>query len=461
MWARGTAYYRNGPTCVSRVLETHRPKQRSNKAASPKKRFGRRAFFWTGIILCVAAVLGVFFWATSAKILQKPITVNYGPDDPAFAVAMGPVVNAEFLDGNKVEILVNGVEFFPAMLRAIREAKKTITLETYIWTPGKISDEFIGALTERARAGVKVHIIIDGMGTLKFTEADRERLKAAGVEFFKYGRQHWWDVKPNINHRTHRKILVVDGRIGFTGGMCIDDSWLGDAESEKVWRETMVRLEGPVVRQMQAAFATNWLKTTTALLTGDDYFPKISSAGSILANCYKSGPRDGPEHARLGYLFAIASARKTIDIANAYFVPDDLAIETLLQARKRGVRIRIVAPAINDSRFGRAASRSRWGRLLEAGVEFYLYQPAMYHAKTMVVDDFLVAIGSANFDNRSFSINDEIMANLLDRGVAAKHRTMFERDVSRSRALSFEEFKSRPFYIKAADHFAGLFRSQL
>jgi len=406
-------------------------------------------------------LLGLIFWTSSAKLLKEPITLDYGPDKASFPSAMGSIVGADFVDGNRADILVNGAEFFPAMLSAIREAKKTITLETYIWSPGKISDEFILVLSERARAGIKVHVIVDGMGTLKFKDDDRGRLKEAGVEFVKYGREHWWDVKPNINHRTHRKILVIDGKVGFTGGMCIDDRWLGDAGSEKTWRETMVRIEGPAVRQMQAAFAVNWLKTTSSLLVGEDYFPKIANAGSIIVHSYMSGPTDGPERVRIGYLFAITAARKSIDIANAYFVPDDLAIETLLQARKRGVRVRVVAPAINDSRFGRAASRSRWGRLLEAGVEFYLFQPAMFHPKTMVVDDLLVTIGSANFDNRSFSINDEITANFLDRGVAASHRKMFERDIQRSRQLTFEEFKSRPFYIKLADHAAGMFRSQL
>lgn len=431
---------------------------RLSKSRPPKK---SRRTFWIVSILTVVAVLSVLFWATSAKLLQEPITLDYGPTAPAFANAMGPLVDAEFVDGNAVEIQINGVEFFPSMLNAIRSATKSVTLETYIWTSGKISEEFIVALSERARAGVKVHVIVDGMGTLKFKDEDRERLQAAGVQIFKYGREHWWDIKPNINHRTHRKILVVDGRIGFTGGMCIDDRWLGDADSEKTWRETQVRIEGPAVRQMQATFAVNWLKTTSTLLVGEDYFPKIDSAGRTLAHTYKSGPRDGPEYTRIAYLFAISAARKSIDIANAYFVPDDLAIETLVRARQRGVRVRIVVPAINDSRFGRAASRSRWGKLLEAGAEFYLYQPAMYHPKTMAVDDHFVTIGSANFDNRSFSINDEISASFLEPRVAEAHRRMFEKDISRSTRLTFEEFKSRPFYIKAADHFAGLFRSQL
>jgi len=212
----------------------------------PKK---NSKWIWLSIALTVIAVLGFYFWKTSARLLGEPITVNYGPADPPFINAMGALVGAEFTSGNSVELQVNGDAFFPSMLDAIRRAKQTITLETYIWTPGHISEQFIFTLMDRARAGVKVHILVDGMGTLKFKDDDRDRLQEAGVEIYKYGRQHWWEVKPNINHRTHRKILVVDGKVGFTGGMCIDDSWEGNAENEKVWRETQVRVEG-VVRRM-------------------------------------------------------------------------------------------------------------------------------------------------------------------------------------------------------------------
>jgi cardiolipin synthase len=405
-------------------------------------------------------LLGVYFWFTSARLLNEPIRINYGPTDPYFANAMGPLTGADFIAGNEVEMMVNGVEFFPPMLKAIREAQKSVTLETYIWSSGYISNEFIKALTERARAGVKVHALIDGMGGLKLNRSDRDRLRDAGVVLHTYGREHWWQVKPNINHRTHRKILVVDGKIGFTGGMCIDDSWLGDAHVKDLWRETQVRIEGPAVRQMQAVFAHNWMQTTSSLLLGEDFFPKLTKAGDSVAHCYKSGPSEGAQNARLGYLFGIAAARKSIELSNAYFVPDDLAIEMLLEAISRGVRVRIIVPAINDSRMGRAASRSRWGRLLAAGAEFYLYQPSMYHCKTMVVDDVLVTIGSANFDNRSFSINDEVTLTILDRDVAAANLKIFDEDLKVSKPLTREEFESRPFYIKWADTICGLFRSQ-
>ena len=372
--------------------------------------------------------------------------------------AIDPEADTAFVAGNSAEILVNGARFFPAMLEAIRGARRSVTLETYIWCPGKISDDFIAALMERAQAGVKVHVLADGMGTLKFKREDRDRLRASGVEYYHYHRKYWWHVKANINHRTHRKILVVDGPVGFTGGMCIDDRWLGDAESTERWRDTQVRIVGPVVAQLQAAFAVNWVKTTEEPLLGENYFPPIQPAGPTVAKCSISGPGEGPERVERDYLKAISAARRSIDIGNAYFIPDDRARAALVDAGKRGVRIRIVVPAVNDSRFGRAASRSRWGPLLAAGARFYLYDAAMYHAKTMAVDDIWVTIGSANFDHRSFRLNDEVLANFIDAGLAAEHRAMFEHDLKGSRELTWDEFRGRPWYIKFADYFAGLFR---
>jgi cardiolipin synthase len=283
-------------------------------------------------------------------------------------------------------------------------------------------------------------------------------MKEAGVEFVVYGRENWYDTKLNLNHRSHRKLLIVDGLVGFTGGVCIDDTWLGDADRPGVWRETQARVTGPMVRQMQAVFAKNWLQTTSRLLTGPEYFPETPPTGFANGHCFMSGPNEHPQNARLSYLLAIASARKTIQLSHAYFLPDDLAIEMLLAAKRRGVRIEVIAPAKNDSAFGRAAARSRWGRLLEAGVEFHLFSPSLYHCKMMIVDGSFLTLGSVNFDNRSFSINDEVNINVLDRATARAFEKSFKDDLENSEAYSLEEFRSRPFHIKIADHFCGLFR---
>ncbi len=447
------------PRLLERIRNFRARRHRHRVAAHPSGR--EKHHIWPYFAFGFVLLLAAYFWFTAARLLTEPIRLDYGPNEGLFVSSMGPVVGAEFVGGNTVETLVNGDEFFPAMLQAIHDAKQTITFENYIWTSGYISNKFIDALLERARAGVKVHIIVDGMGTLKLNHSDRQRLQDGGVEIYGYGREHWYEIKPDINHRTHRKLLIIDGTVGFTGGMCVDDTWLGNGDHKGVWRETQVRVEGPVVRQMQAVFATNWMQTTSKLLLGEEYFPRIDEVGRATAQCFRSGPGESPENARLGYLFAIAAARKSIDIAHAYFVPDDLAIDMLLEARARGVRVRIIVPAINDSAFGRAAARSRWGKILESGAEMYLFEPAMYHAKTMVVDDILVTVGSANFDNRSFSINDEVTLNVLDRSVAATHAKIFEQDKKQSRQLTREEFEARPTYIKVLDHFCGLFRTQL
>ncbi len=441
------------------VLHRRRDRMRASAKTNPEP---PRRFRWWGWLLILAAILMAYFYFTSAKIVREPMVLNHGPDDPVFVGSLGPLLGAEFTRGNRAELLVNGDGFFPPMLEAIASAKHTITLESYIWGTGKISDKFIAALSERARNGVKVHVLVDGMGALKFDDADQRLLLDAGVEFVMYGREHWYELKANINHRTHRKLLIIDGQVGFTGGMCVDDKWLGNATERDHWRETQIRLEGPVVRQMQAVFTTNWVQTTGRMLTGEHYFPAVpvGDTGSI-AQCYKSGPNEDPENARISYLMAIASARKSIRISHAYFVPDDLAITMLLDARKRGVRIEVIIPAFNDSRFGRAASRSRWGELFAAGVKFHSYQPAMYHAKVMIVDDFFLTIGSVNFDNRSFGINDEVNVNLLDREVARAGIQQFEDDMKNSKPLTREEFEARPRWQKALDWLCGLFRSQL
>lgn len=417
---------------------------------------------WLSILFGLVIGLSLFFWFTTADRVESPIEVSWGPEDPAFAGAMGTLLGADFNPGNRARMLLNGDEIFPAMLADIASARHSITLETYIWESGAVSDRFIAALTDRARAGVRIDIVVDGMGTLKFSDDDWHRLTAAGVRIFKYSREHWYDIKPDANHRTHRKLMVVDGRVGYIGGICIADTWSGDGRDPDHWRDTHVRLEGPVVRQLQATFAANWLQTTGEVLIGDDWFPPIEafSVGSP-ALCYKSGPGENPENARLAYLLAIASARHSIKIAHAYFVPDDLSTRMLIAARQRGVTVDVIVPARNDSAFGRCASRSRWGPLLAAGVRFHAFEPAMYHCKIMIVDDAFVTVGSVNFDNRSFAINDEANLCLLGRAAARPFLRAFADDLAASSPLTLAAYASRPWWTKAADRFCGFFRSQL
>lgn len=415
----------------------------------------------------VIVVLGLFFIGTivlkvtSSKKIEKLIQTDYSVADPAFRNSMSGLLGGTFLDGNRVEQLLNGDQIFPSMLKAISEATNSITFENYIWETGDIGGKFAKALINRARAGVQINSIVDGMGTLKLKRADIEEMTAAGIHFVKLGRDRWYKLKLSINHRTHRKLLIVDGKIGFTGGVCIADKWSGKGDLPDHWRDTHFRIEGPVVREMQGIFAENWLQTTSEVLQGTKYFPEIEPSGSAPMQCFKSGPKDGEENARLVHLFAIASARKNIRLSHAYFVPDDLAAKELLAARKRGVKVEIIVPFKNDSSVGRAASRSRWGDLLDAGVEFYQYKQSLFHCKVMVVDDVFVTAGSINFDNRSFRINDEANINVLDKKFAAAQIKVFEEDKRKSSPLTVQMLNDRPWYSKCADFCAGFLRSQL
>ncbi|KFI06149.1 cardiolipin synthase [Massilia sp. BSC265] len=424
---------------------------------SPKK-------FWTILVTAavtlVGGVLALNFMPSETQI-ETRLTRQYDTDDAQFRRSLGVLLGPPIVEGNKVEVLLNGDQIFPAMLEAIRAAKKTITFETYIYWSGSIGQEFTDALIERARAGVKVHVMLDFMGSLKLDLAQIDAMKGAGVQVQRYHKPVWWKLA-RLNNRTHRKLLVIDGKVGFTGGVGIADQWRGNAQDKDHWRDTHFRIEGPVVGQVQAVFNDNWTKATGTVLDGADYFPALQHAGDMPAQMFSSSPTGGAESMHLMYLMAITSARKTIDLAAAYFVPDDLTIRTLIEAAKRGVRVRILMPGeIIDSDLVKAASRERWGELLAAGVKLAEYQPTMYHVKALIVDNLLVSVGSTNFDNRSFSINDEANLNILHEGFAREQTAIFEDDWRRSNQVTKAEFRERPWWQRLTTGLASLVGAQL
>jgi len=265
-----------------------------------------------------------------------------------------------------------------------------------------------------------------------------------------------------MNNRTHRKVLVVDGRTGFTGGVGISDLWNGDAQDPQHWRDTHFKAEGPVVAQMQAVFLDNWMKATGEVLHGPDYFPALEALGKAAAQMFSSSPSGGSESMQLMYLLSITAARRSIDLSSAYFVPDNMTLRALVAAAKRGVRIRVVVPGEHtDTEIVRHASRALWGALLEAGVEIHEYLPTMYHCKVMVVDALWVSVGSTNFDNRSFRLNDEANLNIYDAEFARRQIEIFEDDLSHSRRISLQQWQQRPLAEKLREHAAALFRDQL
>ena len=416
-------------------------------------------------LIAVLATLAVVFVAinlgTGEKRIEKQLERLYATDDAQFRRSMGVLLGPPMLDGNRVDVLLNGEEIFPSMLQAIRGARRTITFETYIYWSGSIGREFADALVERARAGVKVHVLLDWIGSVKMEDALLDELRAGGVELERYHRPHWYHLS-RLNNRTHRKLLVVDGMVGFTGGVGVADQWRGHAQDEDHWRDTHFRLEGPAVAQMQAVFMDNWIKATGRVLHGGDYFPPLQPRGTMTAQMFSSSPTGGSESMHLMYLMAITAAKQSIELSSSYFVPDELAIRALADAARRGVRVRIITPGPDiDSEIVRRASRARWGELLEAGIVIAEYQPTMYHCKVLMVDELLVSVGSTNFDNRSFRINDEANLNVLDAGFARRQIEIFEADMARARVVTLEAWRQRPWQEKLAEHAASLLGGQL
>ena len=416
------------------------------------------------LISCIVTVMAGFLllnFMPSEKKIEQQLVRKYDLEDPQFRRSMGVLLGPPIVEGNKVDVLLNGDQIFPSMLGAIRGARHTITFETYIYWSETIGKEFSDALIERAKAGVKVHVMLDFIGSIKMDAASMDAMKAAGIELQRYHKPVWWKLT-RMNNRTHRKLLIVDGKIGFTGGVGIADKWRGVAQDTNHWRDTHFRVEGPVVGQIQAVFTDNWTKATGAVLDGDAYFPALTAKGEHPAQMFSSSPTGGSESMHLMYLMAITAARHSINLSNAYFVPDELTIKALVAAAGRGVAVRIITPGTDiDSEVVRAASRERWGDLLKAGIKIAEYQPTMFHVKSLVVDDLLVSVGSTNFDNRSFSLNDEANLNVLDRAFAKSQVDVFDTDWGHAKLITLAAWEARPWSAKMMGKLASLIGAQL
>ena len=424
----------------------------------------KRKTLWialVGVAVALAAVLLMLNLSLGEKRIEEKLERDYSIDDPQFRRSLSALLGPALVDGNRIDALLNGDQIFPSMLAAIKQARQTITFETYIYWSESIGREFADALQERARAGVKVHVLLDWIGSAKMEEQYLQEMKAAGIEIERYHAPHWSNLA-RLNNRTHRKLLVIDGRVGFTGGVGIADKWRGTAQDDKHWRDSHFRAEGPVVAQMQAVFMDNWIKATGRVLHNTAYFPALQPAGTAPAQMFSSSPTGGSESMRLMYLMAITAARSSIHLSSSYFVPDDLTVNALVAAAKRGVLVQIITPGTDiDTEIVRKASRSLWGPLLEAGVEMAEYQPTMFHCKVMVVDALLVSVGSTNFDERSFRLNDEANLNIMDAAFARRQIEIFQADMKRSKRMSFEAWKRRPWQEKALEHAASLLGGQL
>ena len=420
--------------------------------------------FWTiavTVVLTVLAVVLAMNFATPEKKIDRKVVHRHAVADPQFRREMSVLLGPAIAPGNRVTAFQNGDQIFPAMLEAIRGARRTINMETYIYWSGDTGQTFADALCERARAGVAVHLVVDWAGSIRMDDALLGTMQDAGVRVEHYRPLRWYNLG-RLNNRTHRKLLVVDGRVGFTGGVGIADQWSGHAQDPDHWRETHFRVEGPVVAQLQSAFNDNWIKTTGELLNGPDHFPPLERAGDMDAHLFIASPAGGSESMHLMYLQAVAAAVRSIDLCAAYFVPDHLIAQALLAARQRGVRVRVLLPGPHiDSETVRLSSRASWGPLLEGGVGIHIYQPTMIHVKLLVVDEELVSVGSTNFDIRSFRLNDEASLNVYDREFAAAMTEVFEQDLERAEPYTLEMCNSRPLSERLAEALVRPLRSQL
>ena len=414
-------------------------------------------------VVIISVVATIFFcllvinFAGGEKKMVRQVGRLYSISDPEFQRNMGLMLGPTTISGNKVETLLNGDQIFPSMLSAIRSAQKTINFETYIYWSEEIGDEFAKALAERAKAGVVVHLLVDAVGSSKLNAGQMKTMEEAGVVIKKYRPLRWYTLA-RLNNRTHRKLLVVDGKIGFTGGVGIAGQWTGHGQDPAHWRDSHFRIEGPVVAQMQSILIDNWTKTTGTVMHGEAYFPALQPAGDITAQMISSSPTGGSESMALMYLLAITAAKSSIDLSSSYFVPDQLTENALVAALARGVRIRIITPGTNmDAEVVRLASRGNWGALLKGGAQIYEYQPTMYHCKVMIVDGLLVSVGSTNFDSRSFKLNDEANLNIFNAQFAQEQTRNFENDLGHAKRVTFADWKNRPMADQAIEYLASRF----
>ncbi|MDY6948964.1 MAG: phospholipase D-like domain-containing protein [Pseudomonadota bacterium] len=379
-----------------------------------------------------------------------------GEDLRTLAGVTGGAVTA----GNACRVLQNGA-LFPALEADIAAARCAVHLETFVWTAGVVERRMVELLSRKAREGVKVRVLIDAMGGSGCDEQNLERLRAAGVELSVYCKPHWWNLR-RFNHRTHRKLLIVDGNIGYTFGHGIGDQWLGDGEDEKHWRDTAVRVEGPAVQALQSVFMENWIEESHCVPAGDGCFPELAPAGDSDAHVVSSASGDSVSSVALLYTVAIACARREVIIQNPYFAPDDGMCDLLVMMVKRGVAVHLMLPgAHTDSPFVRRAGCRLYGQLLEGGVRLYEFKPTLIHQKIVIVDEIWSHIGSTNFDARSLSLNEEVGIGIRDARVARELKDAFESDLRRSRELTLQAWRQRPWYSRAVDWIAYQVHDQI
>lgn len=410
------------------------------------------------ILLLVALIL--ILWSVKRRRRPK-FKVEHFADTSALMQSISGFTQGTAVTGNRIQLVQNG-RFFDELFAAIGNAKESVSIETFLSKEGKVTTDLATLLAEKAREGVDVRLMLDGSGGRKFGKKALKMISEAGCTVQKYH-----PIKLShlgrINNRTHRKIAVIDGRTGFIGGHCFVDNWLGDAEDEKHFRDISARVEGPVVAQLQAAFLDNWMEECGEAAAGEALFPILEDAGTSPAHVVYVSPTGNPSTMKLLHYAAIHAARRRLLIQNPYFLPDPDARDALVDAVKRGVDVRIMLPAAtaSDSPIVQHASHHHYGTLLEGGVKIFEYQRTLLHQKVLVVDGRWASIGSSNFDDRSFEINDEVALVVYDEAVAGELERIFESDLRECREQSLESWQRRALLHKLRDGTAFLFNEQL
>ena len=384
--------------------------------------------------------------------------------EPDFLYTLQSTCQAALHHGNAVTVFTNGVAFYPAMLSAIGEARRSINMELYIFQPGRIANQFVAELSSKARAGVTVTIVVDAIGSLSLWGRPLRRLRRAGCRVESYQRLRWYSLA-RLNNRTHRELLVVDGRVAFVGGAGIADWWvypsLKRMRWHRPWRDTMARIEGPVVAALQGVAAENWLECCGEILTGPGYFPSLTNVGDTTAFVVKSSPSDRATASRVTFQTLMESADHSIHISTPYFLPDRSLRRALVETARRGVEITVIVPGrATDQRWVRLASRRMWGQLLDAGIRIFEYGRTMTHAKVLVVDELWSVLGTTNIDNRSFEHNDEVNVAMRDRALATRLLEDYARDVLDSREMTLERWHRRALWEKVVGPFVWILERQ-
>ena len=407
------------------------------------------------VVVCLTLVGGLLALAQDQLTLK--IQSAYAADDRQFPVYAAALLGVHPTGGNSYTVLANGDQIFPAMLAAVNGAQRRISFETYIYNEGTVGKQFTDAFIAAAKRGVQVQLVIDALGSKKIPDEWRNSLRAAGVKLGEFGEPKWYSLE-ELNYRTHRKILTVDGRIGFTGGVGLDDQWLGNAEDPEHWRDTMVRFDGPVARLMEGAFQENFVESLGPVTPLVDPPPQIPAEPLDTAMVLRSSPTGGSNDLKRLYLLSIAAARRTLDICSPYFLTDESSEWALGEARRRGVRVRVLVEGdLTDAKPVKYASRDAYQRLLDLGIEIHEYQPTMMHVKATIVDGSWSMVGSANFDNRSLELNDEMNVAVSDRALAARLTQDFEQDLKSARKLDPATWRQRSFLDKTREHFWSYF----